>query len=175
MSLQIDSEGYIWITHGGYADVVPFDLYKSNTPLSTSDYTGYTKVLDNYWTVIGACSPIVMILDDKVNLFFRNWWNDDPGTETQQLQYDKNDFTTPLINREIVTGQLFEGYPLVPCYTWARVDPRYNMGFLSLVWKQSLPDALWGSFPFIGFTDGGDTLVQGDGSLYKSPYLVFHC
>jgi hypothetical protein len=166
--LQIDAEGYIWVSRGGYADVVPFDLYKSNVPLSILDYTGYTKKLDNYWTAVGACSPNVVILGDKVNLFFRNWWNDDSGTEYQQLQYDKSDFSTPLINRYVVLGSLYQGTPIVPCYGWSRVDPRYNTGFLSFCFKHLSPE-VWGSYPFIGLTNGGSTLFKGDDSVYSIP------
>ncbi len=170
--LQIDTDGYIWVSRGGYADVVPFDLYKSNEPLSTSDYTGYTKKLDNFWTVIGACSPNVIILDDKVNLFFRNWWNDDPGTKYQHLQYDKNDFSAPLKNQQVVLGGFYQGSPIIPCYGWSHVDPRYNMGFLSFSWKLTTgpgTQGIWGSSPFIGVKNGGDTLVKGDDTAYSIP------
>jgi hypothetical protein len=174
MSLQIDTDGYIWLTHGGYADIVPFDLYKSNTPLSTEDYTGYTKLLDNYWTIIGACSPIVEVLDEKVNLFFRNWWNDDPDTEIQQLQYDKNDFNTQLINRKVIKGRWFEDWPITPSYLYGRVDPRYNIGFLTVCFKHTLgipPGApkFWGSFPFICIEDNGEDLVDSSNVSYNLP------
>jgi hypothetical protein len=174
MSIQIDTNGYIWLTHGGYADVVPFDLYRSNTPLSTQDYTGYTKLLDNYWTVIGACSPIIEVLDDKVNLFFRNWWNDDPNTEIQHLQYDKNNFNTQLINREVIKGRWFENWPITPSYLYGRVDPRYNIGFLTVCFKHTLgipPGApkFWGSFPFIYIDNNGEFLVDSSNTYYSLP------
>ncbi len=168
-SIQIDSEGYIWATPGGYADEVPFDLYKSNIPLSTADSTGYTLMLDNYATKIGACGQTVIVLDDKVNLFFRNWWNDDPRTGIQQLQYAIDDFTTPLINREIAKGELISGSPIVPCYTWGRIDPRYGIGFFTMCWKRSKDD-IWGSYPFIGLLDKGSTLVTGDNFTYSLPF-----
>jgi hypothetical protein len=174
MSIQIDTDGYIWLTHGGYADIVPFDLYKSNTPLSTQDYTGYTKLLDNYWTVIGACCPIVEVLDDKVNLFFRNWWNDDPNTEIQQLQYDKNNFNTQLINREVIKGRWFEDWPITPSYLYGRVDPKYNIGFLTVCFKHTLgipPGApkFWGSFPFIYIDNNGEFLIDSFDTYYSLP------
>ena len=168
-SIQIDSDGYIWATPGGYADEVPLDLYKSNIPLSTADSTGYTLMLDNYATKIGVCSQTVIVLDDKVNLFFRNWWNDDPDTGIQQLQYAIDDFTTPLIDREIASGELISGSPIVPSYTWGRIDPRYGIGFLTMSWKRSIDD-MWGSYPFIGLLDNGDTLVTGDNFIYSLPF-----
>ena len=168
-SIQIDSDGYIWATPGGYADEVPLDLYKSNIPLSTADSTGYTLMLDNYATKIGVCGQTVIILDDKVNLFFRNWWNDHPDTGIQQLQYAIDDFTAPLIDREIAKGELISGNPIVPCYTWGRIDPRYGIGFLTMTWKRSI-DNMWGSYPFIGLLDNGNTLVTGDNFIYSLPF-----
>jgi len=168
-SIQIDSEGYIWATPGGYADEVPLDLYKSNIPLSTEDSTGYTLMLDNYATGVGQCGQTVIVLDDKVNLFFRNWWNDHPDTGIQQLQYAIDDFTTPLIDREIASGELISGSPIVPCYTWGRIDPKYGIGFLTMTWKR-YKDNMWGSYPFIGLLDNGNTLVTGDNFTYSLPF-----
>ena len=88
-------------------------------------------MLDNYATGIGQCSQTVIILDDKVNLFFRHWWHDDPRTGIHHLQYAIDDFTTPLIDREIASGELISGSPIVPSYTWGRIDPRYGFGFLT--------------------------------------------
>ena len=172
-SIQIDKDGYIWATPGGYADEVPLDLYKSNDPLSTADSTSYTLMLDNYATKIGACAQTVIVLDDKVNLFFRNWWNDHPDTGIQQLQYGIDDFsaplTAPLIDREIAVGEMISGSPMVPCYTWGRIDPRYGIGFLTFSYKRSINN-MWGSYPFIGLLDNGDTLVTGDNFEYSLPF-----
>jgi hypothetical protein len=169
-SLQFDKEGYIWANVGGYGNINPFKLYKSNTKYSTGDYLDYTLKLNNYWSVIGSCGSIVMILGDKVNLFFRNWWNDDPGTEIQQLQYDINDFSNPLINKQIISGELYEGQPLTPSYCWGRIDPRYNIGFLTVTYKHTLPSGkYWGSWPFVQVSDNGNSLKNSLDQPYSLP------
>ncbi|UCF50599.1 MAG: hypothetical protein JSU91_03720 [Thermoplasmatales archaeon] len=169
-SVQFDKEGYIWATVGGYGDINPFDLYKSNTKCSTGDYLDYTLLLNNYWSVIGSCGSIVMLLGDKLNLFFRNWWNDDPGTEIQQLQYDIDDFTTQLKNREVISGEWFEGSPLTPSYCWGKIDPRYNIGFLTVTYKHTLYSGkYWGSWPFVMVTNDGDILKDSLDQSYLLP------
>jgi hypothetical protein len=169
-SIQIDDEGYIWANVGGYGNVNPFDLYKSKTICSTGDYSDYNLVLNDYWSIIGSCGSVVMILGEKVNLFFRNNWNDDPNTEIQQLQYAIDDFTTPLINREVIAGELFEDFPLTPSYTWGRIDPRYNMGFLTVTYKHTIPyGKYWGSWPFVKVIEDGHTLQNSYEQSYFPP------
>jgi len=169
-TVQIDKDGYIWATCGGYAHIEPLDLYKSKTSYCTTDYTGYDLLLDNYATGNGQLCPTVIVLGDKVNLFYRNGPNDTPSTGTQQKQYSKYDFSEPLINREILLGEMVYGSSITPCYTWARVDPRYNCGFLTLSYQWNhKKSACFGSFPYIRVTTGGNTLVNGKGDSYTFP------
>jgi hypothetical protein len=160
--VAFSDDGTIWYDYGGRAEDLPLDLYVSDSP---NDTNNFSVVLDDYETQGTSTTPCLHVPDPKLMMFWRHGHSGGVDTTVRLRRYDLTaGFDQPEFEINIGKGvehDIYGDVGIEQLYT--RYDPRYGYAFVSWQWFDT-PD-LFGSNPFLYSDDDGATWKSADGVI----------